>query len=383
MVLLHYPSQTLVSKLAPKVSTTSPLVITPDPLDFGIVRIGQSKTKSITVTNNGTGDATDVQITCNNAQVKFTPNIIDVPAGGSTQVNVTLTATTEGQLSATISAGNATAMLIADIRPLVGDVSGDGSVSAYDAALILKYVVGLIDEFPCETMQIAQNAVPASYTVSIPDKAAKSGETIFVPIQIDNASVIAGALTLRYDRTILRAKRVLSDTLSNSYWKSNIVDDQIRVAFARVDLMESVNADLFLVEFDVLPNTSGRESIIRFDDVKLAESLSIMLNDGRITVVPDKSFLFQNYPNPFNPETWIPFQLASDADVTITIYDVRGNLVKSLVIGHKEAGVYASKNNAAYWDGSNTIGERVASGVYFYQLRAGDFAAVRRMVVVK
>jgi hypothetical protein len=237
-------------------------------------------------------------------------------------------------------------------------------------------------------MQIAQNAVPASYAVSIPDKAVKAGGTIFVPIQIDNASVIAGALTLRYDRTILRAKRVLSDTLSNSYWQSNIVDDRIRVAFARIDRMEPVNADLFLVEFDVLPeqvrdSKQSNESIIHFDNVKLAGSLSITLRDGRITIIPDKSLLLQNYPNPFNPETWIPYQLAEDADVSIDVYSVSGKLVKTLHLGQKGAGFYMTKEKSAYWDGRNEFSERVASGVYFYQLRTGGFAALRRMVVVK
>jgi Tol biopolymer transport system component len=303
------------------------------------------------------------------------------PPGAADSADVTVT--NPDDYSDTLEDG----FIYVELPPL-GDVSGDWKVSAYDAALILQYVVGLIDEFPCETMQIAQNAVPASYAVSIPDKAVKAGGTIFVPIQIDNASVIAGALTLRYDRTILRAKRVLSDTLSNSYWQSNIVDDRIRVAFARIDRMEPVNADLFLVEFDVLPeqvrdSKQSNESIIHFDNVKLAGSLSITLRDGRITIIPDKSLLLQNYPNPFNPETWIPYQLAEDADVSIDVYSVSGKLVKTLHLGQKGAGFYMTKEKSAYWDGRNEFSERVASGVYFYQLRTGGFAALRRMVVVK
>lgn len=362
------------------------LVIEPDPFYFGIVRIGQSKTKSIVITNNGGEDAIEIPITCNNPQVIFEPNIVDVLAGDSTEINVRLNAIVEGQLSATITAGGiggATATLTADIRPLIGDLSGNGSVSAYDAALILQYVIGFIDEFPCETMQIAQNAMPASYTLSIPDKFTKAGETIFVPIQIDNASVIAGALTLRYDKSILRANRVLSDTLSNCYWQSKIVDDQIRVAFARIDQVEPVRTDLFLVEFDVLANTSGHESMFSFDDVTLAESLSIMLRNGKITIIPDKSLLLQNYPNPFNPDTWLPYQLAENSKVTITIYNQNGQLIRSFNIGDRQAGSYISKDKAAYWDGKNSFGEKVTSGVYFYTLHAGEFAATRRMLIVK
>ena len=93
--------------------------------------------------------------------------------------------------------------------------------------------------------------------------------------------------------------------------------------------------------------------------------------------------LLTNYPNPFNPETWIPFRLAEDADVMLTIYDVSGKEVRSLAIGHTTAGIYESRNKAIYWDGRNDLGENVASGVYFYHLTAGEYSATRRMVILK
>ena len=93
--------------------------------------------------------------------------------------------------------------------------------------------------------------------------------------------------------------------------------------------------------------------------------------------------LLNNYPNPFNPETWIPFRLAEDADVTLTIYDVGGRMVRTLDIGHSKAGIYESRNKAIYWDGKNDLGEDVASGVYFYHLSAGGYSATRRMAILK
>jgi hypothetical protein len=93
--------------------------------------------------------------------------------------------------------------------------------------------------------------------------------------------------------------------------------------------------------------------------------------------------LLQNYPNPFNPETWIPYLLTEPAEVTIQIYSVTGQLVRTLKIGRQEHGEYVSKEKAAHWNGRNDAGERVASGVYFYSLKAGDFQANRRMVIVK
>ncbi len=99
--------------------------------------------------------------------------------------------------------------------------------------------------------------------------------------------------------------------------------------------------------------------------------------------LPDKNALLANYPNPFNPETWIPYQLATDADVTLTIYNSNGQSVHQLALGHKAAGTYQSRSRAAHWDGKNVQGEPVASGVYFYTLTAGDFSATRKMLVRK
>ena len=93
--------------------------------------------------------------------------------------------------------------------------------------------------------------------------------------------------------------------------------------------------------------------------------------------------LLLNYPNPFNPETWIPFRLAEDTDVTLDIYDASGRLVRNLDIGHSKAGIYESRDKAIYWDGRNDLGENVASGVYFYHLTAGEYSATRRMVILK
>ena len=90
-----------------------------------------------------------------------------------------------------------------------------------------------------------------------------------------------------------------------------------------------------------------------------------------------------NYPNPFNPETWIPYQLAKEADVTLTIFDTNGNTVRRLDLGHQSAGYYADRGRAVYWDGRNEYGEKVASGVYVYHLSAGDYSSVRRMLILK
>ncbi len=99
--------------------------------------------------------------------------------------------------------------------------------------------------------------------------------------------------------------------------------------------------------------------------------------------IPTETELLHNYPNPFNPETWIPYRLAEDAFVTLTIYDQVGHVVRTLEVGHQIASAYENRSKAVYWDGRNEFGEGVVSGVYFYHLSAGDYSATRKMVILK
>ena len=100
-------------------------------------------------------------------------------------------------------------------------------------------------------------------------------------------------------------------------------------------------------------------------------------------LLPKETILLANYPNPFNPETWIPYQLAESAEVTLHIYAVNGKLVRTLALGHQPAGNYQIRSSAAYWDGRNAVGETVASGIYFYTLTTGNFTATRKMLIRK
>ena len=102
-----------------------------------------------------------------------------------------------------------------------------------------------------------------------------------------------------------------------------------------------------------------------------------------ISLTPKETKLLANYPNPFNPETWIPYRLAEDAFVTLTIYDTVGQVVRTLDVGHQIASAYESRSKTIYWDGRNEVGEPVASGIYFYTLTAGDFSATRKMLILK
>ena len=101
------------------------------------------------------------------------------------------------------------------------------------------------------------------------------------------------------------------------------------------------------------------------------------------TAVPTETVLLPNYPNPFNPETWIPYDLAEDANVHLHVYNATGESIQQLSLGFQTAGTYRTRSRAAYWDGRNAAGETVASGIYFYTLQAGQFKTTRQMVIIK
>ena len=115
--------------------------------------------------------------------------------------------------------------------------------------------------------------------------------------------------------------------------------------------------------------------------IAVLESLLAQLIEEK--TIPTATAVLPNYPNPFNPETWIPYQLAEPADVTVTIYDMNGHVVRYLDVGHQRAGLYHSRSRATHWDGRNAQGESVASGIYFYTLKAGDFTVTRKMLIRK
>ncbi|MDE0297185.1 MAG: cohesin domain-containing protein [Candidatus Poribacteria bacterium] len=153
------------------------------------------------------------------------------------------------------------------------------------------------------------------------------------------------------------------------------IADRGEAAPASLDVQSSLSATDVKLWLELSKSSSLTDATLQ-RGIHMLESLLATLN-------PKETLLLPNYPNPFNPETWIPYHLASDSDVVITIYDVNGMLVRQLNQGDQQAGFYTDKGRAAYWDGRSVRGESVASGTYFYQLHTRNFSAMRRMVIVK
>ena len=172
----------------------------------------------------------------------------------------------------------------------------------------------------------------------------------------------------------LRTNSVITTSVQGDYFAAATADLTQRSVIRVGDVVElrvigpGGNAESQTLSFKVTPED-------------LANAVLSVSLDG--IGQPTQNQLLQNYPNPFNPETWIPYQLSEDSLVSVSIYDTTGQLVRTLSLGFQSAGFYNSQGRAAYWDGCNTLGERVASGIYFYQLTTPSFQQTRRLVIVK
>ena len=194
---------------------------------------------------------------------------------------------------------------------------------------------------------------------------------------------------------------------------NNADSDAITVAIAAgaTDAKYDVNGDGTVNVFDLVEIIANRDpgaagaptlfgmkmSAAQIDSLQEQIDLLIAMNDRSpaalrtliylqqllVTARPEKTQLLANYPNPFNPETWIPYELATDTHVRLTIYNTQGVVIRTLQLGHQSAGYYTGRDRAAYWDGRNALGEQVASGLYFYQFETDEMSLMRKMVILK
>jgi len=212
-----------------------------------------------------------------------------------------------------------------------GDVNGDGKVTAYDAVLTLKHVIGL-EEIPAEKHDIAD--VSGNGKITAYD----------------------AALILQYSVGIITAFPREQPNIAPTFEPKSEDESLIEA----IEQLETIS--------------------LNGEQRKVFEQLKRLVSER---LLPKHTSLLQNYPNPFNPDTWLPYQLATDAPVTISIYNTKGQLVRQLDIGKQKAGSYLDKKNASYWNGKDQLGQSVSSGLYFYMLKAGSFMATRRMVILK
>ena len=252
------------------------------------------------------------------------------------------------------------------------------------------------------------------YTVLAPDSVfsistdatrIEVGTTFTVHLKAANVTDLAGWQTdITFDPTVLEANEVSEGDFfkqggGGTYFKADFTIQNTRgkitgLGAARVSRGGvSGHGTLLSIQFTALANG---ETYVTLREFRAGSSTGKPIASPPIEMfivvegqpaapklVPEDTTVFHNYPNPFNPETWIPYQLARPADVKIAIYTANGQLVRLLNLGHQSAGYYMGRRRAAHWDGKNTFGEPVASGIYFYQLQAANLSFLRKMVILK
>lgn len=286
-----------------------------------------------------------------------------------------------------------------DIQQRVADVSNNGLIQAHDASFILQHIVGSISVFPSELQKILAN--PAAFKnlkkiialqkvesgqIIISDIKANRGDVADIPVKIENVEgMTSSQLTLQYDRSHVNISSIRTvDAAENRAFA--YYDDkekgEIYIALAGSEVMCS-EGNILLISFNISEDIRGDVTsplvIKKFlanetDLTEFAKSGNI-----QITGPPVSYSLSQNYPNPFNPSTTIKYQVPEDVHVAISIYNSLGQLVRTLVNETQSAGKYE-----VVWDSTDDNGIRVSSGVYIYRMRAGNtFIHTRKLLFIK
>jgi hypothetical protein len=271
------------------------------------------------------------------------------------------------------------------------DTNGDGVVSIIDLVTVSTHFGETTGTVGAPTLTTQGETVVTIYMRAIESRVGHDEVEIVV-----ESSVNLAGYEMVIDPGAGEIKSMTrGDALgTNLFWMDPApVDDSTRIAAVRLDLVSAgipVRKRGVVARFSLYRSVStdaGIDEGVHLRDIRFTDRKGALL-PYRIVAPPsvDQQFrtaLLPNYPNPFNPETWIPFTLSNASEVTLRVYDMDGRVVRTLDLGARESGSYASREGAAYWDGRNELGEKVASGVYFYELSADAYREIRRMVILK
>lgn len=267
-----------------------------------------------------------------------------------------------------------------DYEKVAADVNEDGSVKSNDAIKALRIIIGL-GAPEIYTPKEIQKPI----TLALSELHGISGDIVTLPLIVDDVRSLAGGdICITYNSAVLQAIDVSS--ASNALMVSKITDSGIvRIAFANSGKLNGntlANIKFKVLSDSISPLKLRSADLYGFDE-NMINTIYIDKEFKSWAVAPEQNVLMQNYPNPFNPETWIPFQLHEANEVVIRIHNVTGELVRELRLGYKSVGIYTNQDRSAYWDGRNESGEKVSSGVYFYNIQTGKYSSTMKMIVTK
>ncbi len=285
----------------------------------------------------------------------------------------------------------------------VADVSGNAGITAYDASLILQYSVGLISFFPAEannsplkidkgTKKYLALQKVGSVGLHLDGTKASFGKDFTVPVNISNVDgITALQIEIAFNSKLYSLNGVELNTEFADYnmnYALNENKDKLTIVIAGTKIMQKegnlLNINLHVAE-DLRGEHSEALTVKRF--LANETDLTKEVNSDAITFVgkPTKYTLQQNYPNPFSKSgrgssfTTISYKIPNDnVGVKLTIYNIQGKEVKTLVNTRQNAGTYKIR-----WDGTNNRGYRVSSGIYIYRITTKNFTATKKMMLIK
>jgi parallel beta-helix repeat protein len=296
----------------------------------------------------------------------------------------------------TITSFDASLILRHVVSPLLtpsqlaaADVTGDGTVSALDASYILRYSVGLITGFPGLGKRGSDPMIADAYELkTLPD--AVEGERLVVLHLNGKFPLYAAEIQLSYDSTLVEPVAVKKmQPADEMMMDSQLASESAGVAMAATAPI-SEEGDIVTFVFRLRDKAKGATNVAFKVEKLVLNETNLKVENQQLTVpVPNKgalptSFgLDQNYPNPFNPTTTIAYELPALSQVTIRIYDVLGHELRTIVNGEQKPGYYRIT-----WDGRDELARAISSGVYFYRMDAVSnenrhFSTVRKMMLLK
>lgn len=269
------------------------------------------------------------------------------------------------------------------------NVSLDSSISALDATLILQYGVGLIDTLPFAGNQ---QDLLASGDVHMQDTDVQSGDQIEIPINLIKAdNILSFEAVISYDPSHLTYNQIKWSSISRNFLIDiNHTEGEIVIAGAGTKPQQVEKGLFAALQFTINENFNVAQTQVTIEKLRWNEGAfkkniasTVLSNASGINTnlpgTPQEFSLERNYPNPFNPSTTIRYSIKEKSPVHLTIYNQMGNTIRQLVNTSQPAGRYS-----VIWDGKNDLDESVASGVYIYVLKAGSNVVLsQKMLLVK
>ena len=267
-------------------------------------------------------------------------------------------------------------------QQVAADVTLDQSISALDASVIAQYAIGLIDTFSSLGNLTGTGELSVSNNLEY-----LPGEILEIPIILNSSdNFLSFEFEVSYDAEQLIYNDIEWSQLSTSFMlEQKFESGSIRLvgssttpvdvlgilAIIKMQVSQSVDEDYI----DLVIEKMRVNELEPVFDVLVSVAQEVLSND--IVSVPSQYELYQNFPNPFNPTTEIRYALAELSDVVVSVYDLKGRLMKTLISQKQPAGL-----NKILWDGTDNVGKKVSAGMYLYTIEAGTFRKTKKMIML-